>query len=71
MPTVPRVEDPFGNYVKGKDESRLASGGAKYPAFKPTPTDFMIAAANMHEMGRLFVPDNQLLATVDPLKAPK
>lgn len=71
MPTAPKVQDPFNNYVKNKDESRMPSGPRLPPELRPSPTEFMIAAANMHEMGRLFAPDSQMLETVNPLKAPK
>lgn len=56
MPTVPKTQDPFGNYTQGKDQSRLAPGNV-VPMFRPTETDMAIAMATMHEHGRLFTPN--------------
>jgi len=58
MPTVPRgqVADPFGTKVQGKDQSRPPTSGPPPQMARPTPTEFAMAAATMHELGRLFDP---------------
>lgn len=59
MPTVPgqpKTADPFGNYVKGKDQSQMPKGNV-LPMFKPSETDIAIALATIHSQGRLFVPN--------------
>ena len=56
MPTVPKTQDPFGNYVQGKDQSRMSKGNVT-PLFKPTETDIAIAMATIHQQGRLFTPN--------------
>ncbi len=58
MPTVPKVADPFNNYVKGKDQSQMPKGNVT-PLFKTSETDIAIAMATIHSQGRLFVPNTK------------
>lgn len=60
MPTVPDSSgavDPFNTKVKGKVQDRPPPSGPP-PEMNPNPTEteLLMAAATMHEMGRLFVP---------------
>lgn len=56
MPRVPdgTTADPFGNRIKGKQQDRVVN--MPLPTMRPSPTDLAIAAATMHEQGRLFEP---------------